>query len=72
MFGKVPKSLEGTASYDNALSISVSLDALQSVILTITRHDHPYFASKLSWQRLLLAQDQRVNYMTELQMVHKA
>lgn len=46
MFGKVPRSLEGTASYDNALSISVSLDALQSVILTITRHDQPYFASK--------------------------
>ena len=46
--GALPNSFERTPSCDKAVSISVSLDALQSAILTITRQDHFSFANKKS------------------------
>lgn len=46
VFGDVPNSSERAPSCDSANSVSVSLEALQSVILTTARQDHLSFASK--------------------------
>lgn len=46
IFWEVPNSFERTPRCDKAVSTSVSLDALQSVIRTTTRPDHLSFTSE--------------------------